>query len=266
MSTIKVGKDCIANEEQVVLELDTLIHSLLDLRQILRPYSEQAKESGISVPQYMATARNALTEFCKGTLAVTYPSLNQVVTNGNTCMATTWRLHDAIGRIKQLEEKLEKAKCLVRNDTDAATFTSYVNAAIGSLCIYTIEQLHLHAYEVPPDLSVYKHTQKLSVSPDVWYGQLLDVLHSTSVVPYGYEAMSPYYGGIETLIPNGLLSEMEDNQFPLTAKLCDDLVEGRITVSDLETAFAKFKQDDVEENLSSKITPGNLMSKLKLED
>lgn len=266
MSTVKLGKDSIKNEEAVILELDNMITNLLDLRKVLRHYDVQAAESGISVPQYLAATRNALTRFCAADMSIEYPSLTSVIANGVTGMSVTWRLHDAIGKLKQAVAKMEAVRCLIRSDEEADKLTPYIDGALGNICIYTIEQFHMHDSDVPPDISLFKHLSKKSISMDVWYGTLLDILGSTGVEPYGYEQMSIYFDVMPTILPVGLLSEMEDAKFPLTPALCQSIVEGKVTSEEAADLFGEYQQETVEETLSSKITPATIMTKLKLEE
>lgn len=261
----KVKEDVMPQALQVLDELVQLSGIVNLVRASLAPYTPEMRKKYRTLPQYIIAMTAEMNKYkdCLKNFSVRYPGVSKMVANGSSETAGMTRLYDGIYKLGRLNTELEKRRFAVKLDADRAELYALACHVLADLAVFTITQYRLDHTESEVYLSVTQYCEANMISIDVLYGMLLQCLTDSGETPYGYESISPYRDKLLDM-DAVFVSECEDHDFPLTSDICEDLLNGKLDVSEARGKLYDWMKQ-IEQKTVEGLTPSNMLSALKLD-
>lgn len=258
----KIVEDNFANAAPLFSEVMSLVHTFSEMREYTQSTAVTMRNN-VNPAQYIVAGRQAWSKVNAPGFSRTYPTIATIIANGSTEDYSAGRLIDAIYKVGQLFAYLTANKNMLKTDAQRAEADRLLCKIVGDFCVFLITQYRLARTDDATYLSVSEFCNRNKVSPSVVYGSLMDLMKSVGEEPYGYEPMSPYFEDMQEVDPV-FVSECEEKSFPLTGKMCEDLISGKLSVEEARGELIKFEQDTVVTTVEG-MTTGNMIKKLNLE-
>jgi len=223
--------------------------------------SEEAQEAG-GLAKYIVASRTNLQALHLNNFDRAYPVVSGAVSNGRAEDFSSVRIVDGIYKIGQLNAKLQASKCLLKTDQERSEVRGILYAAIGDLALFMVMQFGLQQGSDSVMLAVKEFCDARGMTPDVLYGELLNVIETLGQSAYGYEPVSPYYDDLMGLDPV-FVAECEEAQFPLTEDLSKQIVQGSLSLEEARGMLGEFQRQSTQVEVKG-ISPTNMVGKLNL--
>lgn len=261
---MKVIPDSSKNAYNLLKEVHCLVNRELIASEWLAPYGPEAKKNYPSLPTYIMAGKEALANSQLANFDANYPTIKEVLANGESVDDGGKRLHDAIYKLGAANASLSKANYLVKLDAERTAIREQLLESAGDLIIYLIVQYELDkSMDGEVKLSVNALCEKEGITPAVLYGELLNQLEHTGVQVYGYESISKWNEQLLDIDPV-FVAECEENNFPLTEDICQQICEGKLPIPEARNLLASFLRESEEKEVDG-ITPTNMIARLNLE-
>lgn len=245
-----------------------LLGELSDLTQATKAVrfwlTDENNAEGLSLPRYVIKGREALMELPIREFNVNYPTVVSVVSNGQLDASDTGnRLHDAIYKLGQLNERLSELRYLVKQPEDREGLSKLAGEIAGDLAIYIITQYRLTETETAVYLCVEEFCSRNGILPKGFYTDMCRVCNQMGVEPYGYEVISPYREKLLE-IDAAFLSNCEEAGFPLSSEISEAICNGSMTILEAQRLLNAHMQDSTETAVDG-LNTSNMISRLHLD-
>lgn len=261
---MKVIPDSNKNAYTLLREVHTLLNRELVSAEWLAPYGSEAKKSYPTLPSYIMAGKVALSKAGLANFNANYPTIKEVIANGETVEDGSKRLHDAIYKLGSANDSLVKFNYLVKLDADREDIRQQLLQSAGDLILFLIVQYELDkSMDGEVKLSVNAFCEKEGVTPAVFYGELLNQLELTGVQVYGYESISKWNEQLLDIDPV-FVAECEENNFPLIDDICQLICDGKLSIPEARNQLAAFLKESEEKEVDD-ISPTNMIARLNLE-
>lgn len=270
---MKVLEDVNPSMSRLLGEITTLQQELLKAQDALRTFAEAkkaARSNGVqppaSLPAYLASTRSVLMGLQINNFSNDYPALSSMVANGNAEFEGAGRLYDCVYQLGQLRKKLAAMSYMVKSDTDRNDLSDYNNQSLADLAVFTITQYGLYNLDDGVCMSIFNACNERGVSPDIMYGEQLNILETTGKSVYGYECISEFRDDMMEIDPV-FLAECEEADYPLDAEKCRAIVNGEVPIVVARGDLLEYMKSGVyvEREDTKGMTTLNMLKKLSLD-
>lgn len=255
---VKIVEDTLADAAKILQELQSLLLEVRECEIALVPF----KDSGAkTLPQYVAKTRAMLEKANISKFGIYYPALSAVISNGSFDDEGMHRLHDGVYKLGKFNKKLVASKFVIKTDVERTELQAEAKNIRADFIIFIITQYKLTSTTTVL-MSVKDYCDRQSISPDIYYGELLLQLEETGEQPYGFEQISPYRQELIDIDPV-FVSECEDNFFPLTAELSAQIIDGAVNLVEARAILLEHMKQSEETEVAN-MNPGNMIKQLNL--
>lgn len=260
----KIIEDTMPKAADVLKECMGLTNELCKVAEALAPYSSVEPGKFATLPAYLAWSVNELKQAAITGFSVNYPNLSEMFANCQNSDEGMRRMHDGIYKVGQIAAELSAHKYLIKFDEQRAALAEQTKQAIGDMCIFLITQYQLYSGEEDGILlSVHSYCERNGITSSVLYGGLLLKLEWVGVEPYGYESISEYRQDLIDIDPV-FVAECEECAFPLTKQLSQDIISGKVSISEARGLLTTFLQQTDETTVEG-MTPASMIKQMHLD-
>lgn len=258
---MKIISDSFKNADNVLLDLQEFKSIMMDMSDFIAPFEEAA--NGRTFPRFVSETSTGLRKSLIKDFEVRFPAIKTLVSDGMSEKRGLSRLHDACFKFKEVQDSIYKAKCMVLDDEVRADLSCKLFDAVADVLVFIITQYSLNTLgngEIV--MSVQNYCEHQNITPDVFYGQLLQELKWTGRSWYAYESISPYYAELMEM-DSVFVSECEENFYPLNDELAVKLLNG-----DVDVAYVRglmLESNSSSEEIEVDMTPATLISQMRLQ-
>lgn len=258
---MKVIADFSPKAEQILLELITFEAKAKEIESLVAPYAVAG--NGRPLPRFVTETSVALRGSLVKNFGRSFQALQDLIENGYGSNAGVGRLHEACYLFNQVQQEIHAANCVLMNDEKRQELQNKMRDVVGDIVVFMAIQYQLYAVHTGNVmLSIQKHCERIKLTPEVFYGVLLQDMEDVERSWYAWEVISSLYGALNDFDPV-FVAECEENLYPLSDEMASDILNGVLDVAAargmLMEHMKTIEVSDVD------VTPTSLVSKMKLE-
>ena len=260
--SVKVLENNIQNASALLRDVDALLSEMSRLVPCLEELTPaMIKEHG-GMPKYVMSLRTVLSGAKVNNFSINYPSIAPLLEDGKFDDNAAARMHDALFQLGKFNAKLSELKCVVKSVEDRKYLYDLACKITGDVAVFMITQFGLYRLDKGVYLCVAEHCNAEGISPDAYYGVVLQVMDKANQAPYGYEVSSPYHDDLLSM-DAVFLSQCEENLFPLTEDICKSLVRGEMSFAQANALLTDYISDRVTTEVEG-VTTSNMLHRMNL--
>lgn len=259
---MKIKEDILSKASETLMELLAIQDSLVRTRDALRTYEDECKRGQITLPKFLVARRAELTAAAIKSFSMQFPHVTAMISDGRNSDAGMFRLHDGVYKMGQMTQKLQGCQYMVKVDAECLAIRELANKATADFIVFIITQYGLSQTDQHVFLSVSEYCDRAGITPEVFYGSQLNLLESTGETVYGYESISPYRDDLMD-IDATFVAECEENNFPLSEDICQDIIAGTLSMVEARGKLQSW-MEQLEQHEVKDITLSNMVQRLNL--
>ena len=257
---MKTVPDTIKNAEAVLDALLDFKCVAQNLALSVAPF--EVEGNGRTLPRFIVETSVAMKESLVHDFGNRFPALSTYITNGEGISNS--RLHDACFNFNIAQREILKHNCVIKDDATRQNIFDRLNLTVADIIIYTCMQFDLMSLaDGQITVAVQSHCERTKISPDVFYGILMQDLCDTGNTWFAYEKISPRYSDFMEF-DAVFASECEEAFFPITDADADKLIYGEVPLDKYRIKLNKFLRRTVETD-KDEVSPSSLVSMMKLD-